>query len=127
MQAQGHVIRTPDTPWEVTFDGGAREIKGQRVAGSGAALWGNRDHNGRIPLIATCLVPLPTEEHAQIAEAWGCRAALDMVRSHTPAGSRVTVTGDNLAVVRQGAGQGGIRQAHIGLVIDRKLASCVLG
>ena len=56
--------------------------------------------------MASIIVALPDVDNAQIAEATGCRAALAAL-VHTDATHRAArVVGDNLAVVRYGAGTG---------------------
>ena len=65
-----------DFSYEITFDGGAREINDQRVAGACAILWNPVDSAGTRRQIAKRIVSLPGQEHAQIAEAWGLRAGV---------------------------------------------------
>ena len=78
--------------------------------------------DGHREVIAVCVVALPGEEHAQIAEAWGCRAGLFLLRTAAQHSGTATITGDNLMVVRRGAAQGGVRKCETGLVLDRELA-----
>ena len=62
-------------PYELTFDGEARYVDGDRkVAGAGATLW-HYPPLGGIHL-ASIVVALPDVDNAQIVEATGCRAAL---------------------------------------------------
>ena len=56
-------------PFEVTFDGGAREINGQSAAGAGAILWGPPQPNWSWPALARAWAALPSEPNAQVAEA----------------------------------------------------------
>ena len=94
-------------PYEVTFDGGARHIHpDHKVAGAGATLW----HHGAadsVPVqIASIVVALPDVQDSQIAEASGCRAALAGLANIDTNVRAARVVGDNLAVVRYGAGTG---------------------
>ena len=102
-------IAPADYDFVVTFDGGARDLGG-RVAGAGACLWGGTDHLGDRPPVAHAIVALPDDRHAQVAEAWGCAAAIMLVLKHVSRTSRVLFVGDNLAVVRFAAAQGTLRQ-----------------
>ena len=97
-------------PWEVTFDGGARPLGGARAAGAGALLWGPPAPDGTRRVIARALVALPGEPHAQVAEAWGAKLAVDLLTAHAPGDRRAQVIGDNLAVVRYGAERGALRR-----------------
>ena len=93
-------------PYEVTFDGGARRIDSDRkVAGAGATLWHFPPDGGEPQLLASTVVALPGCDNAQVAEATGCRAALALL-AHTHGRRAARVVGDNLAVVRYGAGTG---------------------
>ena len=94
-------------PYEVTFDGGARHIHpDHKVAGAGATLW-RHDAAGRSPeQIASIVVALPDVSDSQVAEATGCRAALASLANVTTDVRAARVVGDNLAVVRYGAGTG---------------------
>ena len=96
-------------PYEVTFDGGAREINGQRAAGAGAILWGPPQPDGSRPALARAWVALPLEPHAQVAEAWGAKLGLDLLKAAGAITRRARVIGDNLGVVRYGAEMGALR------------------
>ena len=93
----------------VTFDGGARDLDG-RVAGAGACLWGNMEQYGDRRPLAHAFVALPDEQHAQVAEAWGCAAAIKILMAHANCSSRILFAGDNLAVVRFAAAQGFLKR-----------------
>ena len=110
--------------WEVTFDGGAREVDGVRVAGAGAALWGQEDDQGRRQVVATARAALPGEEHAQVAEAWGGRLALQLLRTRASGHGRPQAVGDNLAVVRYGAAEGMLTKATLCMVLGPEIARC---
>ena len=60
--------------------------------------------------MAHALVALPQERFAQVAEAWGCAAARQLLLDRVPGPARVLVAGDNLAVIRYCASQGMLRQ-----------------
>jgi hypothetical protein len=109
-------------PLEVTFDGGARLVHGRRVAGAGAILWGEPDQAGLRTVLARALVALPGEEHAQVAEAWGCRLGLDLLRQWAPNDRRARVIGDNLAVIRYGANVGRLRRPAMASLLSAGLA-----
>ena len=124
VAAAPHVLAGNDlVPWEVTFDGGARLLHGRRVAGAGALLWGAPDAAGRRPILARARVALPAEEHAQVAEAWGLRLGLLLLRRQRPSDRRARVIGDNLAVVRFGASMGRLRGAHMHGLVGPMLSS----
>ena len=67
------------TPWEVTFDGGARAQDGGRAAGAAALLWGPPAQDGTRRVVARAMVALPGEPFAQVAEAWGAKLSLDLL------------------------------------------------
>ena len=94
-------------PYEVTFDGGARHIHpDHKVSGAGATLW-RHDASGRPPeQVASIVVALPDVQDSQVAEASGCRAALGGLANVSTDVRAARVVGDNLAVVRYGAGTG---------------------
>ena len=94
-------------PYEVTFDGGARHIHPEhKVAGAGATLWRHDPTTGAPIQIASIVVALPDVHDSQIAEATGCRAALAGLARLDTEVRAARVVGDNLAVVRYGAGTG---------------------
>ena len=64
---------------EMTFDGGAREVNGRRVAGAGAVLWMVDGSAGGMRMIAKAVIGLPGEAHAQVVEAYGRRVGLRML------------------------------------------------
>ena len=68
------------------------------------------DAEGHRTILAHTEVALPGEEHAQVAEAWGCHAALHLLLHLRPVHRQARVSGDNLAVVRYGAGMARLRR-----------------
>ena len=119
-------------PIEVTFDGGARRIEDREVAGAGATLWRHQLGEGAPRLLATTYVAIPWPAGAQVAEAIGCRFALDLLAGLSRRGNsgpgvrRARVVGDNLGVIRYGAGNARLRrvqmQAHLEDAIGSALA-----
>ena len=109
-------------PLEVTFDGGARALQGDnKVGGAGATLW-HHPPDGEAPvLVASCVVALPGVNNAQIAEACGCRAALALLAATTGLGHSARVVGDNLAVVRYGAGTGRFKRLVLQAQLEQAL------
>ncbi len=66
LQALGYVV---------TFDGSVRTVRGHRIGGTGAVLWGPMSSTGR-PRLAHATAALPTVDDIRVAEAWGARLAL---------------------------------------------------
>ena len=94
-------------PYEVTFDGGARHIHSEyKVAGAGATLWRHDPDGGSPMLVASVVTALPDVSDSQSAEATACRAALACLANVAADTRAARVVGDNLAVVRYGAGTG---------------------
>ena len=104
-------------PFEVTFDGGARMVGDSRVAGAGATLWRHHLAGGPPTLLASTVVAIPWDAGSQVAEAIGCRAAINLLLALDTGDRRARVVGDNLAVVRYGASSARLRrvdmQAHL--------------
>ena len=96
-------------PWEVTFDGGARRTALGPLAGAGAVLWQHTPGGAGPVQVAETTVALPWNASAQLAEAYGCRAALELLDSVDADCRRARIVGDNLAVVRYGAATAGLR------------------
>ena len=122
--ARGAIVRVPDRTYnlEVTFDGGARLVGPTRVAGAGAVVWlPCRDSLNMAP-VAAVSIALPGEEHAQVAEAWAGRAAIRAaLQLDFVCGSR-RCTGDNLTIVRYGAGQGRLHKVELQGVLEQPLS-----
>ena len=130
MTTWSSVALTTRTPILVTFDGGARGVEGAedggdaRVAGAGAVLWGLPAADGCRPALARTVVALPAVPFAQEAEAAGCGAALRLLLDHAPVGHRrAIVSGDNLAVVRYGAGAGRLKKEAMFARLDGSLGA----
>ena len=119
----------PPPPLEVTFDGGARDVGGIRVAGASAILWGPEDGQGDRSRLRTAFVALPAEQYAQVAEAWGLRLGcqlLDKYDSHSLPCRSACVIGDNLPVVRYAASQGRLHRPHMQALLEHPLARLAL-
>ena len=115
-------------PLEVTFDGGARSFRGgPKVGGAGASLWHHPPDGGPPVLLASCTVALPDVDNAQVAEASGCRAALALLAACVSRGTAARVVGDNLAVVRFGAGTARFRKMVIHAQLEQGLAPLAAG
>ena len=95
--------------YEVSFDGAVRTIRGMRVAGAGAALWGPIGPGGR-EMLARTVIALPGVVEVVVAEAYGCSAALALLAQIQPSLRAARVIGDNPLVVRHGAALGRLRQ-----------------
>ena len=67
-------------PWEVTFDGGARDTRAGPLAGAGAVLWRHNLGGGAPTPVAQTVVAILWDASAQVAEAHGCCAALGLLR-----------------------------------------------
>ena len=116
--------RNVEWPMEMTFDGGAREVNGRRVAGVGAVLWMIDGSTGGMRMIARAVIGLPGEAHAQVAEAYGCRVGLRMLMGTQCRIRAARVAGDNLNVVRYCASEGRIRRPHIQELLEGPLGDC---
>ena len=108
---------------QITFDGGARSVEGRRVAGAGAALWQLSEGSWQLTHVAR--VPLPAEEHAQVAETWGAVAAIELL-TYVPLHAAALISGDNLNIVRYCAAAGRLRRPHLALPLTRPLADLAL-
>ena len=70
------------------------------------------------------MVALPEVPHAQEAEAAGCGAALDLLlQQGRRLPRRAIISGDNLAVVRYGAGLGRLRRDAMFSRLDGRLGA----
>ena len=112
-----------DFAYEITFDGGAREINEQRVAGACAILWSPVDHTGARQQLARRIVSLPGQEHAQIAEAWGLRAGVMFLTNVLPNAQpkSVRIVGDNLAVIKYGNSSGRLHKPEMQGLLEEPL------
>ena len=77
--------------------------------------------------IVAAVIALPWAATAQVAEAVGCRAALALLEELQPWTRRARVVGDNLAVVRYGAGTARLRRPEIQAQLDAGLAAALAG
>ena len=110
-------------PLEATFDGSACE----RAAGAGATVWAHQLGGGPPVCVARGWAAIPWPAGAQVAEAIGCRLAVDMLVALQPPTCAARVVGDNLAVIRYGAGTARLRrpelQTHLEGALGRALAA----
>ena len=104
----------------ITFDGGAREIQGQRVA-AGAAIHWEHDQTGAWPPSSSGTAALPYHADSQVAEAYGALMALRLLAAITTPHSRVRICGDNLGVVRYCAGTGRATRPELHEILDQAL------
>ena len=110
-------------PYEATFDGGARQVGRRQVAGAGATIWEHCLSGGPPRCIATAVVAIPWQATAQVAEAIGCRTALEMLHTLKAGRRSARVVGDNLAVVRYCAGTARLRRATMQAQLEPALAA----
>ena len=102
---------------------GARPTEQGVLAGAGATLWRHRLAGGPPVCVARTTVALPWPATAQVAEAFGCRAALELLHQVGGDGRRARVVGDNLAVVRYGAGTAALRAQPQQAMLETALAA----
>ena len=110
-------------PYEATFDGGARLIRGTRVAGAGATLWRHDVHGGPPSCIARAQVAIPWDAGAQVAEAFGCCAALSLLEHVDTDPRSARIVGDNLGVIRYCAGTARLRRATMQAQLERSVGN----
>ena len=121
-----------DPPFTVSFDGGARIVDGQPVAGACAVLWtctvrsGASDDSGW-SRCAVATAALPLERSPGVAEAWGLRLALTLLGRVGDGERRARVVGDNLAVIRYGAAQGRLHNPSMEALVAPLLGRLALG
>ena len=113
-------------PYEATFDGGRREVNGQEEAGAGATLWKHPVDGGPPLRLATARVALPVGTSAQQAEASGCRAALYLLEALGMGPLRARMVGDNLGVVRYGAGFARLKRISMQALLEVPLTGLAL-
>ncbi len=109
-------------PYEVTFDGAARTIRGPSIAGAVAVLWGRADERGGRQELARALVALPGEVGVTTAEAWGLRSGLQLLCEYGGEFRRARIAGDNVNVVRHGASEGRLRERATQSLLEEPLA-----
>ena len=107
--------------YEITFDGGARLVRGRRVAGAGVVVWGHMDKAGQRRVIARAVIVMAGQGRACYAEAYGCRVALLWVADRGGIARAVRIAGDNLAVVRYCAHTGLLRRPLVHSLLERPL------
>ena len=110
-------------PYEITFDGGARSLDETEVAGAGAILWEHDTQGGCPRQIASTVIAIPWKAGAQAAEAAGCCAGLRLLQTLRPAHRAARVVGDNLGVIRYGAGTARLRRLQMQAQLEAALAT----
>ena len=91
------------------------------VAGAGAILWKFKGETGNMVMMRRAVIGLPGEAHAQVAEAYGCRAGLRMLLDIRCEVRAARVAGDNLNVVRYCASEGRIRKPLVQELLEGPL------
>ena len=109
-------------PLEATFDGGARRVQGRQVAGAGASLWRHR-LDGPPELVASAVAAVPGGATAQVAEALGCRLAIDLLLREGSGVRAARIVGDSTGIVRYGAGTAKLRRPEMQAHLDVGLAN----
>ena len=123
---QDHVVNFDYSPnVEITWDGGAKEVDGVRVAGAAAILWGPSDRSGDRNPIAIASVSLPGQQWAPIAESYGLRLAVSLLLECSASPKTARMVGDNLAIVRYAASQGRLKHPSMQMVLDEPLKDLV--
>ena len=101
-----------------------------KVAGSAALLWGPSSYAHAKVLMAVGLVTLPGSDNSMVAEAWGCRVALDiltLLHKHCPTGPRtVRSVGDNLPILNFCAGFSRLCRPSIQQILEVALSEVLL-
>ena len=113
----------------VSFDGGARHRSplnsfpsdGPKAVGVGAAIWGLPNDRGLRPCLAQATAAIPTLEDSMSAEAAGLRLGIALASKLLPRSSLIGIVGDNLPVMRLGAGNGRIRTPGIWEIVEAPL------
>ena len=107
--------------YEIAFDGGARLVRGRRVAGAGVVIWGPLNGDGQRRVVARAVIAMPGQGRACFAEAYGCRVALLWVAGRGGAARTVRIAGDNLAVIRYCAHTGLLRRPLVHSLLEQPL------
>ena len=76
-------------------------------------------------MVAAAVVAVPWGASAQLAEAYGCWAALELLRRYGGGVGRARVVGDNLAVVRYCAGTARLSARPQQALLENALGSAV--
>ena len=96
-------------PLEMTFDGGARNIKQCDVCGRGAIL--SDMHIGPVPkILAGTRIAIFGQRNSQLAETAACASGLALLLQCGSTVKRARVVGDNLAVIRHGSDSAKLRR-----------------
>ena len=137
----GHLLRGPEAPellrtsrdnapsFLISFDGGARHKSpqsslpdsGPRAAGAGAALWGPINSRGLRQCVAQATIACPRLTDSLSAEAAGLRLGIALIAKVLPQVNSIGIVGDNLPVMRLGAGNGKIRTPGIWEMLEAPL------
>ena len=78
-------------------------------------------------MVAAAVVAIPWNASAQLAEAFGCRAALELLWRYGNGVGRARVVGDNLAVIRYCAGTARLRARPQQALLEEALGGSGLG
>ena len=80
--------------------------QGHPGGGAGAVVWGGINPDGQRDIIASVSVALLDVHDVGVAEAWGLHYGIQAAMNVPTRWSSALISGDNLAVIRYGAGQG---------------------
>ena len=106
------VTRLPERPSVfISFDGGARingpgvslDPDSTLVAGGGAAIWSEADHNGGRTCIAQVVISTPRLRSSMLAESTGLAHAISYLAGACGCPGPISVLGDNFPLVRMAA------------------------
>ena len=96
------------------------------MAGAGAVLWRHNLGGGAPTVVDRVSIAIPHGASAQVAEAHGCCAALQLLRRVDEGPRRARVVGDNLAVIRYGAATASLRARAQQAMLEVALAETYL-
>ena len=113
----------------ISFDGGARRQHtdidappiAEPVAGAGVALWDAPDTNGTRSCLAQLSLSTPRIHDSLAAEAAGMAHAISLFLTCLPDVEPVEILGDNLGVIRLGAGNARCRCDRVWQEVERSL------
>ena len=88
-------------------------------------MWAHDLRGGHPTQIASATVAIPWNAGAQVAEAVGCRAGLDLLGQLHPPYRAARVVGDNLGVIRYCAGTARLRRLHMQAHLEPSLATAL--
>ena len=89
-------------------------------------LWKHNLGGGAPTVVDRAVVAIPRDASAQVAEAHGCCAALQLLRRVEGGPKRARVVGDNLAVIRYGAATASLRARAQQAMLEVVLAETYL-